>query len=242
MITRYRRSPHLIFYWSGNRMVFENYYTCSKVFAAPLLFELLNFFDTWRGARAFARRFPQFDSAVLQSGLSVLVRHGLLQRSGRPHDSAAPRSMAAWANWNPAAGLLHFSTKDLQYSSDLEFLLQRQQARAKTQPMPAPVKHYPKAPKVAPPCAATHRRISPSPPCSPHLAEVFFTPRGPLRSFHPLGTFLRGAVVGGYPRAGPAGAKNVSFRRRTTPHRNLRAGSSRGQPAARSLSLRGGQT
>src|SRR5882672_25724 len=149
MITRYRRSPHLIFYWSGNRMVFENYYARSKVFAAPLLFELLSFFDTWRGAGAFARRFPQFDSAVLGSGLSVLVRHGLLQRSDRPHDSEAPRSMAAWANWNPAAGLLHFSTKDLQYSSDLEFLLQRQQARAKTQPMPAPVKHYPKAAKIA---------------------------------------------------------------------------------------------
>ena len=149
MTTRYRRSPYLIFYWSGNRIVFENYYARSKVFAAPLLFELLSFFDTWRGAGAFARRFPQFDSAVLGSGLSVLVRHGLLQRSDRPHDSEAPRSMAAWANWNPAAGLLHFSTKDLQYSSDLEFLLQRQQARAKTQPMPAPVKHYPKAAKIA---------------------------------------------------------------------------------------------
>lgn len=130
-------------------MVFENYYTRSKVYAAPLLFELLSFFDSWRDSGEFERRFPQFDSAVLRSGLSVLVRLGLLQRSDRPHDAAAPRAMAAWANWNPAAGLLHFSTKDLPYSSDLELLLQRQQARAKTQPMPAPVKRYPKAAKVA---------------------------------------------------------------------------------------------
>jgi hypothetical protein len=149
MTTRYRRSPHLIFYWSGNRMVFENYFTHSKVYAAPLLFEFLNFFDTWRGAKSFERRFPQFDPAVLRSGLSVLVRHGLLQRSDRPHDAASPRAMAGWANWNPAAGLLHFSTKDLHYSSDLEFLLKRQQTRAKTQPMPAPAKHYPRAKQIS---------------------------------------------------------------------------------------------
>jgi SagB-type dehydrogenase family enzyme len=149
MTTRYRRSPHLVFYWSGKRMVFENYFTRSKVFAAPLLFELLNFFDTWRGARAFERRFPQFDPPVLRSGLSVLVRYGFLQCSDQPLIAAAPRAMAAWANWNPPAGLLHFSTKNLQYSSDLEFLLKRQQTRAKTRPMPAPVKHYPKATKIA---------------------------------------------------------------------------------------------
>jgi SagB-type dehydrogenase family enzyme len=148
MIIRYRRSPHLVFYWSGKRMVFENYYTRSKVYAAPLLFELLSFFDTWRGARAFEHRFPQFDSSVLRSGLSILVRHGLLQRSDRPQEAAAPRAMTAWANWNPAAGLLHFSTKDLRYLPDLQLLLQLQQARAKTQPMPPPVKHYPSARQI----------------------------------------------------------------------------------------------
>jgi SagB-type dehydrogenase family enzyme len=149
MSTRYRRSPHLIFYWSGKRLVFENYYTRSKLYAAPLLFELLAFFDTWRGARAFAHRFPQIDPAVLMGGLSVLVRHGLLQRSDRPHDAVASRAMAAWANWNPAAGFLHFSTKDVHYSSDLDFVWARQQARAKSQPMPAPVKRFPGAKQIA---------------------------------------------------------------------------------------------
>lgn len=148
MIIRYRRSPHLVFYWSGKRMVFENYYTRSKVYAAPLLFELLSFFDTWRGPRAFEHRFPQFDSAVLRSGLSVLLRHGLLQRSDQTHEALVPRAMTAWANWNPAAGLLHFSTKDLRYLPDLQLLLQLQQARAKTQPMPPPVKHYPSARQI----------------------------------------------------------------------------------------------
>jgi SagB-type dehydrogenase family enzyme len=166
-------------------MVFENYYTRSKVVAAPLLFEFLSFFDTWRGARALEHRFPQFDSAILRSGLSVLVRHGLLQRSDRPHAAAAPRAMTAWANWNPAAGLLHFSTKDLRYSSDLEFLLQRQLTRAKTQPMPAPVKHYPSAKQIALPAPRhggefsqvllarrTWRKFSPAPVKLPAISTL----------------------------------------------------------------------
>ncbi len=176
MTTLYRRSPNLVFYWSNKRVVFENYYTRSKVYAVPLLFELLTFFNTWRGAEAFENRFPQFDSALLRSGLSVLVRHGLLQRSDRPHGAVAPRTMSTWANWNPAAGFLHFSTKDVHYSSDLDFVRQRQQARAKTQPMPAPVKRYPNATHFALPAPQhigefpqvllarrTWRRFSPRP-------------------------------------------------------------------------------
>jgi SagB-type dehydrogenase family enzyme len=185
MSIRYRRSPYLIFYWSGKRIAFENYYTRSKVYAAPLLFELLSFFDTWHGIRAFEHRFPQFDSAVLRSGLSVLVRHGLLQRSDRPHEAAAPRAMTAWANWNPAAGLLHFSTKDLRYSPDLQLLLQRQQARAKRQPMPSPVKRYPGAKQIALPAPRhagefpqvllarrTWRKFSPDPVELPALSTL----------------------------------------------------------------------
>ena len=167
MTIRYRRSPNLVSYWSGKRIVFENYYTLSKVHAAPLLFEFLSFFNTWRNARAFALRFPQFDSAVLRSGLSVLVRHGLLQRSDRQNDAVAPRTMNAWANWNPAAGLLHFSTKDLHYLPDLEILLQRQQARAKTQPMPAPVKRYPNATHIA----------LPAPRCTGEFPQVLLARR-----------------------------------------------------------------
>ena len=145
MTVLYRRSPNLVFYWSGTKLVFENYYACSKVRASPLLFELLSFFSTWRRSEAFENRFPQINSAVLRVGLSLLVRHGLLERSDRPHDAAIRRAMATWANWNPAAGFLHFSTKDVQYRADVDLPLRRQQERAKTQPMPAPVKRYPNA-------------------------------------------------------------------------------------------------
>ena len=50
--------------------------------------------------------------------------------------------MEPWTPWNPAAGLLHFSTKDLPYSADPEtdrwFLRQRQEKG----PIPGQVKRY----------------------------------------------------------------------------------------------------
>lgn len=144
----YRRSPHLVFYWSGKKLVFENYYARSKVQAAPLLFQLLSFFDTWRSPASFEDHFPNIDPAILRAGLSVLVGHGLLERSGKRSKGPSPRAMASWEKWNPAAGFFHFSTKDDSYGSDLDFLLRRQQIRAKSSPMPPAVKRYPRATQV----------------------------------------------------------------------------------------------
>ena len=145
----YRRSPNVVFYWSGKKLVWENYYARTKVRASPILFQLLSFFDSWRRAEALESQFPQFTSAVLRAGLSLLVRHGLLQRSDRPREGVGPRAMNSWLDWNPAAGYLHFSTKDVRYASDLDLLLRRHRARAKTRPMPPPIKRYPGAKHTA---------------------------------------------------------------------------------------------
>jgi SagB-type dehydrogenase family enzyme len=145
----YRRSPNLVFYWSGKKLVFENYYARTKVQAAALLFQLLSFFDTWRTATSFEDHFPSIDPAILRAGLSVLVGHGLLESSGKRSKGPSPRAMATWEKWNPAAGYFHFSTKDDPYCSDLDFLLRRQQTRAKSSPMPPAVKRYPGATQVA---------------------------------------------------------------------------------------------
>jgi SagB-type dehydrogenase family enzyme len=149
MSTLYRRSPNLVFYWFGRKLVFENYYARTKVQAAPLLFQLLSFFDTWRSATAFEHHFPKINSTILRAGLSVLVRHGLLECSDERRKGSSPRAMASWEKWNPAAGFFHFSTKDAPYRSDLDLLLRRQQARAKSSPMPPSVKRYPRATQVA---------------------------------------------------------------------------------------------
>jgi SagB-type dehydrogenase family enzyme len=145
----YRRSPHLVFYWSGKKLVFENFYARTKVQAAPLLFQLLSFFDTWRSPAAFEDHFPKISPAILRAGLSVLVCHGLLECSDERRKGPSPRAIASWEKWNPAAGFFHFSTKDDPYCSDLDFLLRRQQVRAKNSPMPPSVKRYSGARQVA---------------------------------------------------------------------------------------------
>lgn len=129
--------------------MFENYYARTKVQAAPLLFQLLSFFDTWRSASSFEDHFPKIDPAILRAGLSVLVRHALLECSNRRRKGSSPGAMVFWEKWNPAAGFFHFSTKDGPYRSDLDLLLRRQQTRAKSSPMPPPVKRYPGARQVA---------------------------------------------------------------------------------------------
>jgi SagB-type dehydrogenase family enzyme len=147
-VTLYRRSPNLVFYWSGDKLVVENYYECSKVRASPLLFQVLNFFSRWRSARQFARGFPQFDRHVVPGGLRLLLRWGLIERSGG-RNTFSLGTTRGWANWHLAATFFHFSTKDVPYSTDLVFLLRRQRSRARSQSMPPGVKHYPQAKQVA---------------------------------------------------------------------------------------------
>jgi SagB-type dehydrogenase family enzyme len=52
--------------------------------------------------------------------------------------------MESWASWNPAAGFFHFSTKDTRFAPDPLRDLQELIRRAKHDPMPLPVKAYPK--------------------------------------------------------------------------------------------------
>src|SRR5260370_27505898 len=122
MSTLYRRSPNLVFYWFGRKLVFENYYARTKVQGAPLPFQLLSFFDTWRSATAFEDHFPKINSAILRAGLSVLVRHGLLECSDERRKGSSPRAMSSWETWNPAARFFHPSPHHPPSPSHLHLL------------------------------------------------------------------------------------------------------------------------
>jgi SagB-type dehydrogenase family enzyme len=143
----YRRSPHLVCYWSGTQLFFENYVTRKRVRAAPLAFEVLELFDRWRPAEALARHFPQFRPAALRDALAALERCSLLERCDRmpfPGKSA----LDVWKDWAPAAAFLHFSCKDMCARRDLTEMTHRLRRRAKRVAMPSPVKHFPGTPQV----------------------------------------------------------------------------------------------
>jgi SagB-type dehydrogenase family enzyme len=135
-------------YWSEEGLVFENYATRVRTSAAPLTCAILDFFDRWRPAGELAARFPDYAPASLRKAVDHLTRRTLLQSSDHA-ESPAETAMAAWHDWNPAAGFFHFSTKDVAYEKDPEVATRALRERAKTRPIPSPVKHYPRARQIS---------------------------------------------------------------------------------------------
>lgn len=144
----HRRSPFLVCYWSEEGLVFENYATRARTSAAPRTCAILDFFDRWRPAGELAARLPGYSPASLRKAVDHLTRRTLLQRSDCA-ESPAEKAMAAWKDWNPAAGFFHFSTKDVPYETDLEAIERALREKARTQPIPSPVKHYPRARQIS---------------------------------------------------------------------------------------------
>ena len=140
----YRRSAHLVFYWSGRQLLACNYATRRQVFARPIVCEILDFFETWRTVPDLLARKPRLRQDQLSELLTLLVEASLLQRDDVPVPEAEG-AMAAWADWNPAAGFFHNCTKDVEYG-DLRTIDRLSREKARAVPMPASVKQYPGAP------------------------------------------------------------------------------------------------
>jgi SagB-type dehydrogenase family enzyme len=149
----YRRSPHLVCYWLGRQLVFENYATRTRVTAAPLTCEILNFFDRWRPAGALARHLSDFSDVSLARALENLIRVGFLDRSRAPRDSNV-EALATWEAWSPAASFFHQSTKDSHVPIEPEDSVRESRRRAHTKPMPPPVKRYPNSRQIFLPAPA----------------------------------------------------------------------------------------
>jgi SagB-type dehydrogenase family enzyme len=144
----YRRSPYLVCYWEKRQVIFENYATLSRVAAAPITFDILNCFSEWRPAATLARKFPQFSASSLASALSDLIGLSLIERSGAPHNEQL-EALATWTDWSPAAAFFHMSTKNSHAPIEPEDSVRALRRRARTKPMPSPVKSYPDNQQIA---------------------------------------------------------------------------------------------
>ncbi|HZT75700.1 MAG TPA: SagB/ThcOx family dehydrogenase [Vicinamibacterales bacterium] len=139
-----RRSPHLVSYWHGGRLVLHNYRTNVAVAATPITLAVLDACARWSGVAAIARRFPEYSPASVATAIRRLAAATLLESSPRARrDRADP-----WTPWDPAAGLLHFSSKDLPYREPetTKAILKR---RAVADPMPRIAKRYRGAASIA---------------------------------------------------------------------------------------------
>jgi len=154
----YRRSPHLVMYWKGGHLVFENYAEGAKISAAPVTFQILQFFHRWRTCESLFRSMRQFSQSSIRRAVAALVDESLLQRSDRVN--AISRNMQYWSYWNPSAGLFHFSTKDVPYDHDAQATVRWFRRRARNHPIPAAIKRYPRSRQVKLPAPSIDNEFS----------------------------------------------------------------------------------
>src|SRR5262245_57220256 len=137
---RYRRSPHIVSYWTQGRLVFHNFASGRRVAGNALTIGLLDYFSDWRGADVLMSG-STLRPEALRRALAQLVRASMLQRSDRPVPRSQQR-MEQWADWNPAAGFFHFSTKDVAYAGDQDRTRRFLIGRAQVRPLPPSAKSY----------------------------------------------------------------------------------------------------
>jgi len=147
----FKRSAHVVCYWKEGRLVFENYATRARLTADPLTCEVLDFFDEWQPVESLAERLTRFSLKSLRQAVRDLAEQSLLERSDRPR--AVERLVSTWGHWNPHAGFLHFSTKDLPYAT-VDVANQELQEKARSEPPPPPVPRRRRTTRVRLPAVA----------------------------------------------------------------------------------------
>jgi SagB-type dehydrogenase family enzyme len=146
-MTKYLRAAPLVLYWQDGELVFENYALRTRMSADPLVCSILHCCGEWRSLPEIAALLNEYRTSSIRKTLHQLCDNGVLERSDRKRD---PRvvAMESSADWNPAAGFFHFSTKDTEFASDQWGAFQKLKRRAKHDPMPLPLKKYPRAPRM----------------------------------------------------------------------------------------------
>jgi hypothetical protein len=144
----------LVLYWEDGDLVFENFAQRSRMSADPLVCSILHFCGEWRALHKIVSYLSTYDESSVLKTLGQLCENGVLERSDQKRDSRVA-AMESWADWNPAAGFFHFSTKDTEFATDQAGAFEELRRRAKQNPMPLPLKSYPRAPRTKLPGAHT---------------------------------------------------------------------------------------
>jgi SagB-type dehydrogenase family enzyme len=145
---RLRRAASIVCYWRDGKLVFENYLTHVLISADPIVVSLLDYFSEFRATAQVRSLASGFTPSSVDSALRQLTRRGFLVQEGSVAARADSKFLESWSPWLPGGGLLHFSTRDLPYVSDLGESRRMLLDRARGEPAPPAVKQYPHAARV----------------------------------------------------------------------------------------------
>lgn len=181
---QFRRSPNVVGYWTIRGPVLENFATGHRVPGAPIVHRILSACGRWRTIADLGRLLPEYSVRSLAPLVRALARLTLLQQSDRTVKTVEAR-LLDWGSWNPSAAYFHCSTRDVQYSTDLDAAGRQMRAKARRDPLPAAVKRYRGLPTTRLPSPNTDgefpmvlegrrtwRRFSRAPVTVAHLSDV----------------------------------------------------------------------
>lgn len=109
-----RRSPYLVFYWEGRKLLIQNYLTRVTVAADPIVLKLLGFFEQPCCVADLVTTIAAQWRDVILRAVDHLTQHTLLE----PFDTGArarERAMRLWNRWGVEARLFHWATKDVKF-------------------------------------------------------------------------------------------------------------------------------
>ena len=137
-VRKLRRAQALFVQWEQGQLCFHNFATRETIEAAPLVCELLDFFDRWRTPAQAVAHFKEFTAASIRFAVEELRGYDLLLQQGSAAAAQDARIAREWSPWFPAAGF-HFATKDAPYIDRSRWSISRRRQFAPTKPKPANV-------------------------------------------------------------------------------------------------------
>ena len=112
---RFRRSPFVVLYWRGARLVAHDYAHGHVAEISPAIAAALHASTGWQTVRGLERALGV--STVRAADYArVLLSHGFVRRAGAKPDPRE-RAMALLDAWNPAAGLFHDVSRRVRFLS-----------------------------------------------------------------------------------------------------------------------------
>lgn len=136
-----RRSKHLVSYWTDRGAVITNYATGQSVLADSLVAYVLTLCGDWTPVAELRRHLTGVRKGTIDPLLRSMVKHSLLVRSDARADPRE-RALEIWADWNPAAGFFHFTTKNLPVPRNRERAEAALRKERQTRGSPPMVKRY----------------------------------------------------------------------------------------------------
>ncbi len=141
-----RRSPYLVFYWEGGKLLIQNYLSHVTVAADPIVLRLLGFFEQPRRTAELVAAIAAERKNVILQAVDNLTQHTLLE----PFDAVArarERAMRRWNKWGVEARLFHWATKDVNFIRPEEMKV-FDEARKRASRAPSAFKRYSGAQRI----------------------------------------------------------------------------------------------